>query len=194
MGIVLISCRNSFNICFGFQWPQSSGPLRAHWRSGLVSSATEKFSFSSGAHDLVCARRFCLWYKNYKNPDKSMVKKSSVHNLILLRIRALHLLSPSVLVTASSCDHSIKVWGLDTDRLIFWIFQVLFYGDLWVTAALLIGAVVLKVSQIIPWLVNSSPSYGEVDTMIDGTRKQCNNCAIFFLSSFWHLSYSGCLQ
>ena len=83
---------------------------------------------------------------------------------------------------------------LDTDRLRFWIFKVLLYGDLWVTAALLIGAVVLKVSQIIPWLVNSSPSYGEVDTMIDGTRKQCNICAIFFLSSFWHLSYTGCLQ
>ena len=33
------------------------------------------------------------------------------------RIRALHLLSPSILVTGSSCDHSIKVWGLDTDRL-----------------------------------------------------------------------------
>merc|ERR1712098_1029517 len=33
------------------------------------------------------------------------------------RIRALHLLSPSILVTASSCDHSIKVWGLDTDRV-----------------------------------------------------------------------------
>merc|ERR1711928_144416 len=25
--------------------------------------------------------------------------------------------SPSILVTASSCDHSIKVWGLDTDRV-----------------------------------------------------------------------------
>ena len=42
---------------------QSSGPLCACWHSGLVSSATEKFSFSSGAHDLVCAPRFCLWHK-----------------------------------------------------------------------------------------------------------------------------------
>ena len=43
---------------------QSSGPLCACWHSGLVSSATQKFSFSSGAHNLVCASRFCLGH-NY---------------------------------------------------------------------------------------------------------------------------------
>ena len=126
-----------------------------------------------------------------------------VHNLILLQDPG----SPSFVAFSSGDSQQLRpqhqslgAWHwqvdildfLDTDRLI--LFQVLCHGDLWVTAALLIGAVVLKVSQIIPWLVNSSPSYGEVDTMIDGTRKQCNICAIFFLSSFWHLSYTGCLQ
>merc|ERR1711934_784673 len=46
--------------------------------------------------------------------EKSLLKSWDAHQT---RIRALHLLSPSVLVTASSCDHSIKVWGLDTDRV-----------------------------------------------------------------------------
>merc|ERR1712037_293153 len=46
--------------------------------------------------------------------EKSLLKSWDAHQS---RIRALHLLSPSVLVTASSCDHSIKVWGLDTDRV-----------------------------------------------------------------------------
>merc|ERR1711973_805664 len=46
--------------------------------------------------------------------EKSLLKSWDAHQT---RIRALHLLSPSILVTASSCDHSIKVWGLDTDRV-----------------------------------------------------------------------------
>merc|ERR1719219_1440040 len=46
--------------------------------------------------------------------EKALLKSWDAHQT---RIRALHLLSPSVLVTASSCDHSIKVWGLDTDRM-----------------------------------------------------------------------------
>merc|ERR1711973_565188 len=46
--------------------------------------------------------------------EKSLLKFWDAHQT---GIRALHLLSPSILVTASSCDHSIKVWGLDTDRV-----------------------------------------------------------------------------
>ena len=40
----------------------------------------------------------------------------------------------------------------------FLVFQIIFFVDLWVTVAFPYEAVVLKVSQINSWLINSSPS------------------------------------
>ena len=93
---------------------------------------------------------------------------------LFLRIRALHLLSPSVLVTASSCDHSIKVWGLDTDRLMLLAIEC-FLGTrplshrslpIWCCGAERVADYLLTRKLL--------SFYGKVDTMIDGTKKHEN--------------------
>ena len=40
--------------------------------------------------------------------------------MLSCRIRVMQLLSPTVLVTASSCDTAIKLWRIDSDRLDTW--------------------------------------------------------------------------
>jgi len=46
--------------------------------------------------------------------EKSLLKSWDAHQT---RIRVMTLLSPTILVTASTCDTFIKVWKVDTDRL-----------------------------------------------------------------------------
>ena len=153
--LILVNCLD--------QLLQSSGPLCACWHSGLVSSATEKFSFSSGAHNLICAPRFCLWHKCFL---LFKIYDESTSCVFVTTDSQDSSPTPSVTFSLGYCKQlrsqhqslGARHRQVCIDNLNVVVVLMSFCGrDLWVTVAFLYEAVVLKESQIISWLVNSFP-------------------------------------
>ena len=126
-----------------------------------------------------------------------MIRFSVIMKKYWCRIRALHLLSPSILVTASSCDHSIKVWGLDTDRLDLHTSNVC---NSWPLSHRSLFDVRLWCWKCHRWYPDSLTPlliHGEVDTMIDGTNNhECyiQNVRMKVTLSWHYFSWYNCQQ